>query len=188
MTDEEKNAKEAADAQAAIDAKAAKDVEDEAQKAKDLAEANVGVEELAQKNAQITKLTEERDNYKHVALKRLGKNPGDADFVAGADEKTGLTIEETVRQQLIERELDKQLKEKDDFIAKQAKENAELRLALKHRPGTGVGGGASGETTEVKDNVFSAAQIAELTKMAKRLNAKPEEFIQKAKDNLQKRS
>lgn len=170
MTEEEIQAKEAADA-----------------KAKDEEEANAGVRLLAEKDDQIKKISEERDNYKHVALKRLGKNPGDADFVAGADETTGLTIEETVRKALLDRELDRLVADKDTQMARMAKENAELKLALKNRPG-GSMGGSGGATVEVKDNVFSAEQLENLKQKALRLKADPEKFIQAAKDNISRRS
>src|SRR5689334_12190385 len=89
---------------------------------------------LTQKDEEIKKLTEERDNYKNVALKRLGKLPNDASFIEG-DKETGLTVEEQVKQALLEREIAKLNAEKEQEIKRMQKENAELRLALKNRPG-----------------------------------------------------
>lgn len=136
------------------------------------------------KDAEIKKLTEERDNYKHVALKRLGKLPGDADFVPGVDEKTGLTVEEQVRKTLLDNELAKAEATKDAENKKLARENAELRLALKNQPGNGLGGGGSGSELEVKDNVFSEAQLVDLRARATRLKTDPEKFIENAKKNI----
>lgn len=136
------------------------------------------------KDAEIKKLTEERDNYKHVALKRLGKLPGDADFVPGVDEKTGLTVEEQVRKTLLENELAKAEATKDAENKKLARENAELRLALKNQPGNGLGGGGSESGPEVKDNVFSEAQLADLRKRAELVKADPVKFIESAKKNF----
>lgn len=178
MTDEEKKAAEQAQAQAEADAAEA------AKKAADEAEANAGVEALALKEAEIARLTKERDNYKTVALKRLGKLDNDADFLAG-EKDTGLTVEEQVKAALIERELEKLNTEKDAESKRLAKENAELKLALKNRPGSPIGGGSgSGASTEVKDNVFSEAQIQALREKAIRLKADPEKFIENAKKNL----
>lgn len=136
------------------------------------------------KDAEIKKLTEERDNYKNVALKRLGKLPGDADFVAGIDEKTGLTVEEQVRKTLLENDIAKAERAKEEENRKLARENAELRLALKNQPNKSLGGGGSEGGPETKDNVFSEAQLADLRKRAEMLKADPEKFIEKAKENL----
>ena len=40
------------------------------------------------RDKRIAELEEERNNYKNVALKRLGKLPGDAEFMEG-ENKTG---------------------------------------------------------------------------------------------------
>lgn len=188
MTEEEKKAKEIADAAAADAAKATKDAEEAAQKAKDEEEANAGVRLLAAKDEEIKKITEERNNYRNVALKRLGKNAGDADFVAGQDETTGLTLQESIRQALLDREFDRLISEKDAEVTAIAKKNAELILALKNRPGGSTIGGGSGESSEVKDNVFSSEQIAALTARAKQLGADPTKFIEATKKNLLSRA
>jgi hypothetical protein len=168
MTEEEKKA-----ADAAALAEAAK-----------VAEADAAVAVLAEKDAEITKLKDERDNYKNVALKRLGKLPGDADFVAGVDESTGLTVEEQVRKALLETEIAKAEAVKEGDNRRLARENAELRLALKNQPGNGLGSGGSEEGSVVKDNVFSEAQIADLRKRAAVVKADPEKFIENAKKNF----
>ena len=142
------------------------------------------VDPILEKDKVIAKLTEERDNYKNVALKRLGKLPGDDGFVAGVDEKTGLTVEETVRKTLLEDKLLKTEEEKNAEIARIVRENSELKLALKNQPGASLGGSGSGASTEVKDNVFSEAQLIDLRKRAERLKADPEKFIADAKANF----
>jgi hypothetical protein len=146
----------------------------------------VVIDPITEKDKQIAKLSEDLGNYKNVALKRLGKLPGDADFVAGVDEKTGLTVEETVRKTLIEQNLIKTEEERNAEISKLVRENSELKIAIKNRPEGGIGG-ESGGNTEVKDNVFSAAQIEALKQRALRIGADPEKFIEKAKENLLKR-
>ena len=141
---------------------------------------------ITQKDEEIAKLKDVVDNYKNVALKRLGKLPGDADFLAGQTE-SGLTVEEMVKKTLLEREIDRAEQSKTSHYHNLEKENSELRLAMKNRPGVGVGN-SSGATSEVKDNVFSADQIASLHAMAKRLNADPASFVLKAKEDIQRRS
>lgn len=139
---------------------------------------------LAAKDTEIAKLTEERDNYKNVALKRLGKLPKDADFVGEADE-SGLTVEERVKQTLIEDRIAAATRDKEAEVTRIAKENAELRLALKNRPSPSIGGD-SNSGTEVKDNVLTDTQIAAMTARAKTLRLDPEKYIARAKENLQK--
>lgn len=133
----------------------------------------------------IAQVEEERDNYKTVALKRLGKLPGDADFLDNGEGKE-LSVAEQVRLQLLDREVEIAKKEEREAQAKLVKENAELRLALKNQPGKPIGG-SSGSSSEVKDNVFSEAQLEVLRQKAKRLNADPEKFIERMKTNLQAR-
>lgn len=143
--------------------------------------ANSPLTKLQDENA---KLTEERDNYKNVALKRLGKLPGDAEFL----DKEGngeLSVAEQVRIELLNREIGKNVEAEKAERAKILKENAELRLALKNRPGSSIGGGSS-EALEVKDNVLSEAQLADLRLRATRLKADPEKFIAAAKANILK--
>jgi hypothetical protein len=179
MDEKEKAALAAADeaAKAEAEAKAAAD-------AKALEEANAGAAALAAKDEQIKKLTEDRDNYKTVALKRLGKLPGDANFAAGED--TELSVAEQVRIALMDKEIETAQAGKDAEITRMAKENAELKLALNHRPGGSIGADA-GATTTVKDNVFTDAQIAELTKRAQERGYDPVRFIANAKRNFASR-
>ncbi len=145
--------------------------------------ANNPLTKLQEENA---KLQEERDNYKAVALKRLGKLPGDAEFL-DKDGNGELSVAEQVRIELLNREVEKNKEAEKAEITRILKENSELRLAAKNRPGSSMGGD-SGSSSEVKDNVFSASQLEALKARAIRLKADPEKFIQAAKDNLQKKS
>ena len=144
---------------------------------------DTAVDPLKERDEKIAKLTEEKDNYKHVALKRLGKLPGDSEFVAGADANTGLTVEETVRKALLDQEIAKVIADKEEIARKAIKENGELRLALKNRPQSSIGG-EGGTIVEVKDTVFTAEQLDTLTKKAIALKADPVKFIEKAKQNF----
>lgn len=141
---------------------------------------------IALKDAEIARLKTERDNYKKVSLKRLGKLPNDAEFLSDEAKESGLTTEETVKQILIDREISRVEQDKDIEIKRIQKENAELRLSLKNRPGSSIGSG-SGGSSDVKDNVFSEAQLADLRARALRLKADPEKFIANAKNNLQRK-
>lgn len=159
---------------------AAKVAEEERLKAEAEALANDPLKKLQEENA---KLTEERDNYKEVALKRLGKLPGDAAFL-DKDGNGELSVAEQVRIELLNREIEKNKEAEKAEIERIKKENAELRLAVKNRPGSSTIGNGSGSGPESKDNVFSEVQLTSLRAKAKRLGAEPEAFIQKAKDNL----
>ncbi len=167
-------------------------MEDEKKVQEDVAEEvvveEIALDSIALKDEEIAKLKTERDNYKTVALKRLGKLPGDADFIeSGSD--SGLTVEEQVKQVLIEREITKAEAEKEAETRKLVRENAELKLALKNRPNSdSLGGDTGGNGVEVKDNILSAAQISELTKRAEQRGVDPQEFIKNFKTNLQRKS
>lgn len=141
--------------------------------------------ELALERAE--KAEADRDNYKKVALQRLGKLPGDAEFL----DKEGngeLSVAEQVRLALLDREVEKAREEEKVAREKLIKENAELRIALKNQPGSSVGSGSGGGAgLEVKDNIFNEAQLAELRKRALRIKADPEKFIENAKKNITNR-
>ncbi len=140
-------------------------------------------DELTLTKEALAKAQEERDNYKNVALKRLGKLPGDAEFL-DKDGKGELSVEEQVRIALLDREVESANKVKDTAEAKLIKENSELRLALKNQPGSALGGGGAGADLAVNDSVFSEAQLVDLRARAVRLKADPEKFIENAKKNI----
>jgi len=144
--------------------------------------AETAIDPIAAKDAEIAKLSEERDNYRNVALKRLGKLPGDAEFID--KDGTGMSVAEQVRIELLNREIAKAQEAKQSDIARITKENAELRLALKNRPSASIGGGSGESPIEVKDAVFSDQQIAVLKATALRLKADPEKYIAEAKKNV----
>lgn len=165
MTPEEIEAKRVADEQAAAQAE---------------------TDALTVLQAENLRLTEERDNYKNVALKRLGKLPGDAAFL-DKDGDGEMSVAEQVRIEILNREIDKNKVAEAVEIERIKKENSELKLAIKNRPGSSIGGNGGG-SLEVKDNVFSAQQLEVLTARAIRNKADPVKFIQAAKDNLAKRN
>lgn len=140
---------------------------------------------LTLKDEEILKLREERDNYKAAALQRKGRLPADSEVLG---EDFDLFVEEKVKTILADKEISRREQEKTDEIRRMQKENAELRLAFQNRPGGSMGGSGSGSSVEVKDNVFSSAQIDELTKRAKRIGADPVKFIESAKGNLTRKS
>lgn len=166
---------------AALEAKAAVAA---AKKASEDAEIAAAEAAEAAKDEEIKKLKEERDNYRNVALKRLGKLPADSEFLGENGKEIEGLIADKVREALIDKELESRERDSENNLKKLVRENAELKLALKNRPGAPVGGG-SGDNLDVKDNVFSAAQIEDLRARALRLKADPEKFIANAKKNLQ---
>lgn len=177
MTEEEKIAAEALAAKEAAELAA-----------KTANEANQGGQEhtldpLLEKDAEIARLTEERDNYKAVALKRKGKLAEDDEFFA----KEGLEdfIKDKVIETLADKEVARAQAEKEAELKRIIKENSELRLALKNKPETSSGGD-SGSNIEVKDSVFTNEQLVALRKRAEILKADPEKFIQNAKSTFLK--
>ena len=158
---------------------------DETKKVEEVIEATPEVDQIALRDEKIAQLEEERNNYKAVALKRLGKLPGDADFLNEDEAKSGLTVEEIVKNTLLEREIVKEKTDKDIEFRRLARENAELKLSMKNRPYSGMGND-SGASADVKDNFFSSSQIDALTQRAKTLKMDPIKFIDKAKANFLK--
>lgn len=145
----------------------------------------VEIDPITAKDEEIAKLTSERDNYKNVALKRLGKLPGDAEFL-DKDGNGELSVAEQVRLALLDKEIESAQKAKQDEAIRLAKENAELRLALKNRPNNAIGGGSE-DSIEVKDNVLSEQQINFLKAKAIKLKVKDvDAFIETVKQNLLK--
>lgn len=142
-----------------------------------------GEDPIAERDAKIAKLEIERDNYKTVALKRLGKLPADSEFLGEAGGDINALIEDKVKAALVDREISIETKAKEDEYRKIVRENSELKLALKNRPGSGTGG-EGGSGGDVKDNVFSTEQLVNLRAKAIRLKADPEKFIERAKQNL----
>lgn len=172
MTPEEKAA---FDAKQLADAEAAKLTSDEKAKEQDF------LDPIAEKDAEIARLMEERDNWKELGLKRKGKLADDDDFF----ERSGIDefIKDKVREALADKEIAMAQAAKDAEIKRLVRENNELRLASKNRPGFSVGGG-DGSGPEVKDNVFSNDQLKDLELRAKKLGADPQKFIENAKKNF----
>lgn len=171
MTEEEK----AKEAKAVADATKAK--EDEA------TQVAIEADKVALKDTEIAQLKEERDNYKEVALKRLGKLPADSEFLGDSGADISSLIEEKVKIALIDKELARKELERELEIKRLSKENTEMRLALKNRPEGSIGGD-SGGAIEVKDNVFTPEQIQALKRKAVMLKADPDKFVENAKKNL----
>lgn len=170
---------------AAIEAKAAADKA--AAEAAEIPPAPTAEElELIALRERAEKAEADRDNYKNVALKRLGKLPGDAQFLSEEEENGQLTVSEQVKKALLDKEIADIRRAEDNRTKQILRENAELKLALKNRPGAPLGGD-SGASAEVKDNILSVEQIETLKKRALQLRVDPEKFIESAKRNLSKK-
>jgi len=140
---------------------------------------------LSKAQEEIARLSEERDNYKAVALKRLGKLPGDAEFL-DKDGDGELSVAEQVRIQLLDREIEKTKAAEKLEIERIRKENAELRLAIKNKPGSSIGGDR-GASSEVKDGVLTEQMYAFAREKAAKLRVDPDKFIERLKKNLQQK-
>lgn len=149
-------------------------------------QAELASDSLAKLQAEVAKLSEERDNYKNVALKRLGKLPGDQNFINETNDEGEMSVAEQVRIQLLDREIERNKAAEKAEVERIRRENAELKLALKNKSGGSLGGD-SGASTEVKDNVLSRDQEAALRARATKLRLDPDNFVARAKENLQKR-
>jgi hypothetical protein len=145
----------------------------------------VEIDPIAAKDEEIAHLKEERDNYKTVALARKGKLPADSVLLGeDFDELVKAKVQET----LADVEINRINSDKKSETAKILKENAELKLALKNRPSASIGGG-SGESLEVKNNILSEQQTAQIRARGEKLKLSGEKldaFVAKATENLLK--
>lgn len=116
---------------------------------------------LAEANERITKLADERDNYKRGLLKAKGKlDEEDLDPSREADiEKM---VDAKVKAALLETQYTAAQKERDELLSKIVKENKELRLAIKNKPGGGTSSGGGSSGPKVSDNILSEEQEREL--------------------------
>lgn len=139
--------------------------------------------ELTKLQEKLAKAEEDRDNYRKVALQRKGKLPADDEYFKDENE---LSVAEQVRIALQDSEIENIRKQEQQEKQRLIRENSELRLAIKNKPGSSIGSGG-GNDLEVKDNVFNEKQLEELRKRAIRLNVDPEKFIENTKRNLSNR-
>lgn len=127
---------------------------------------------LVEANAKIVQLQLERDNYEHglkVARRKLKETE---EVESEPFETSGLSREEIaqmvaqqVQEQLLASKETEAIKERDALVEKIAKENSELRLALKNRaPQIQTGSGSNQEKAEVNTGFWTPDQIAEMQK------------------------
>jgi hypothetical protein len=113
---------------------------------------------LEEKDAEIARLAKEKDNYKRGLLVAKGKLPED-DYQDGEDVE--VKMRRIVQEELINSQLAKTQAEKDNVIRKMAKQNEELRLAVKNRTQVNSANsvGFSNEEPEVKKEIWSKDQL-----------------------------
>jgi hypothetical protein len=117
---------------------------------------------LAAKDAEISRLSDERENYRRAALKAKGKyheedTPDDLDEL----------IEKKVQEKLYDVQIVKAQQEKEAILQKTLRENAELRNAIKNRPPAPSAAGANQGRATVGDTAtgyWSPDQEADLKK------------------------
>ena len=140
---------------------------------------------IAEKDSLITKLTKERDDFsKGMNLWRER---------AKANREAGIPMNEAEIEELAEKKAQEAIlnsdlarlnREKDDLVTKTLKENAELRNALKNRPGPSAAQGGSGDKPDVKPEFFTKEQLDDL----KARGIDPNKVIDNLKKEKQKYS
>ncbi len=151
MTEEEKKAVELKEAEAAA-AKAKEEVNQPSEIEK----------QLAEKDALIEKLSTERENYKKGMLKAKGKLPKEDE--EEDEEDIDAKIERKVQEKMLDTELAKAQKEKDDLLKKTLARMKELETAFKNRDQIATSDTGSGSESKftVKDNVLSDEKLKQL--------------------------
>lgn len=128
-------------------------------------------------DVKISKLEEERENYRKGMLKAKGKLPEEG----GMDQVE--MMRQIAREEYLNTEIAHARQDKDFIIEKQAKELREAKLALANK--SGIGSGGTGASTEdkmtVKDNILTDAQISDF-----KAKGWDDAKIERFKKNLQK--
>ncbi len=152
MTEEEKKAVEAKDAEAAA-AKANEPTELE--------------KALTEKDAEIAKLSAERNNYKKGMLKAKGKLDKDGNPIEEPKEDIDEMVSRLVEEKMLDTQWITAQKEKDDIIKKALARNKELETAIKNRSQISTADAGTGSTTTftVKDSVLTDEKLAKLKAM-----------------------
>lgn len=124
------------------------------------------IAQLAAKDAELAKAREITENYRRAALKAKGKLP--ADEVVEDTESIDEIVARKVQEQLLASRETQIAREKDDLIISVARENKELKLALKNRGQITSAGASSGsdatENTVKTETYWSKEQLEALKK------------------------
>ena len=122
---------------------------------------------LATANAKIARLTQERDNYRQMGIKykraqKDGEQPDDEE-----------RIRQIAREEFMNTQIAQADAEKDAIIVRMAKENSELKIAIKNRSQILTAGGSSqGAPEEEKKTPWTKEQLDDLKKMELELGVK----------------
>lgn len=142
---------------------------------------------LKERDERIAKLTTDRDNYRKGMLKNKGKLPTEEE-----QEVDELSTEEKMRkiakEEFLNTEIAKELEAKKEDLAILAKENKELRVAVKNSNKSNLspdGIGSDSSKNEEKDT-FSPQKIAQLRARARQLGIDEDYYIKTARKNVGK--
>jgi len=135
------------------------------------------VTELEEK---LAKMTEERDNYKTGLLQKKGKLPSEE----VPEDVSEMSVAEQVKLALMEEKISEARMGKEEEMKRILRENSELKLALKNRPESSVGGSGDSSALEVKDNLLSKDQIEAVRAKAKAAGLDPEKFLERFKSTI----
>ncbi len=117
--------------------------------------------ELTKANDKISKISEERDNYRRGMLKAKGKLPEEDDNSSNGED-IDAKIDRVVKERLLAESEARAQAEKDALVLSLAKRNKELTLALKNKgqASSSSGIGSNQEQPEGKtDNLISNDQV-----------------------------
>lgn len=115
---------------------------------------------LKTQDAIIERIDKEKDNYRRGILKAKGKLPDDPNEESPED-----TMRRIAREELLNTQSAQAQASKEELVKKMAKENSELKLALKNRTNITVpSGGSAGSEVEPKNEskVLSDVQRRDL--------------------------
>jgi hypothetical protein len=142
--------------------------------------------ELAKTNAELARVRLERENYRLGMLKAKGKLPDDGSNGDDVSDMDAL-IDQKIAERLASSTEARIQMEQTALIAKIAKENKELKVALQNKSQVATApAGGSGEGSSVKDSFFTGDQIRNLEAQAKAIGVDPVKFIASTKENMQK--
>ena len=110
---------------------------------------------LAEADKKLENITQERDNYKRGLLKAKGKVQDEY------EEEPTDDVRSIVREEILKTQTAQIQMERENLIKKMAKENAEMKVALRNKSQLTNSSAGSGEQDSTpKDSFWSAEQLA----------------------------
>lgn len=131
---------------------------------------------LKEKDEKIAKLSQDRDNYRAGMLKYKKEAEQDPENKELEEDK----IRQIFKEELLNTDLAKALKEKDEYVQRIARENSELKIAMANKSQISNMPGGSSQSQDVKVEELTDEQKAHFERISKEIGVKidPKKFLE----------